>query len=69
MNLISTEEKVNSYKVKHIKIGLLRNMLKYEKDSRVLNKMIRKANIHKGLEHPSILKIFEIYDGPEYVAI
>ena len=69
LNLISTEEKVNTYKVKHIKIGLLRNMLKCEKDSSILNKVIRGANIQKGLDHPSILKIFEIYDGPEYVVI
>jgi serine/threonine protein kinase len=70
LNLISTEEKVNNYKVKHQKIGLLRNMLKCEKDSSVLNKVIREANIQKGLDHPSILKIFEIFDGSEeYVVI
>lgn len=69
LNLISTEEKVNNYKVKHNKIGLLRNMLKCERDSSVLNKVIREANIQKGLDHPSILKIFEIFDGPEYVVI
>ena len=69
LNLISTEEKVNNYKVKHTKIGLLRNMLKCERDSSVLNKVIREANIQKGLDHPSILKIFEIFDGPEYVVI
>ena len=69
LNLISTEEKVNNYKVKHTKIGLLRNMLRCERDSNVLNKVIREANIQKGLDHPSILKIFEIFDGPEYVVI
>jgi calcium-dependent protein kinase len=69
LNLISTEEKVNNYKVKHTKIGLLRNMLKCEKDSIVLNKVIKEANVQKGLDHPSILKIFEIFDGPEYVVI
>lgn len=69
LNLISTEEKVNNYKVKHTKIGLLRNMLKCEKDSSVLNKVIKEANVQKGLDHPSILKIFEIFDGPEYVVI
>jgi calcium-dependent protein kinase len=69
LNLISTEEKVNNYKVKHTKIGLLRNMLRCERDSSVLNKVIRESNIQKGLDHPSILKIFEIFDGPEYVVI
>ena len=45
-------------------------MLKCEKDSSVLNKVIREANIQKGLDHPSILKIFEIFDGSEeYVVI
>ena len=39
LNLISTEEKVNNYKVKHTKIGLLRNMLICERDSSVLNKV------------------------------
>jgi hypothetical protein len=39
LNLISTEEKVNNYKVKHTKIGLLRNMLRCERDSSVLNKL------------------------------
>ena len=69
LNLISQEEKVSNYKVKNIKIGLLRNMLKCERDSNVLNKVIREANIQKGLDHPSILKIFEIFDGAEYVVI
>ena len=69
LNLISTEEKVSNYKVKNIKIGLLRNMLKCERDSSVLYKVIHEANIQKGLDHPSILKIFEIFDGPEYVVI
>ena len=69
LNLISTEEKVSNYKVKNIKIGLLRNMLKCERDSSVLYKVIREANIQKGLDHPSILKIFEIFDGPEYAVI
>ena len=40
LNLISTEEKVSNYKVKNIKIGLLRNMLKCERDSSVLYKVI-----------------------------
>ena len=62
LNLISTEEKVSNYKVKNIKIGLLRNMLKCERDSEVLYKVIAEANIQKGLDHPSILKIFEIFD-------
>jgi calcium-dependent protein kinase len=44
-------------------------MLKCERDSSVLNKVIREANIQKGLDHPSILKIFEIFDGSEYVVI
>ena len=69
LNLISQEEKVSNYKLKNIKIGLLRNMLKCERDSNVLNKVIREANIQKGLDHPSILKIFEIFDGAEYVVI
>ena len=69
LNLISQEEKVSNYKVKNINIGLLRNMLKCERDSNVLNKVIREANIQKGLDHPSILKIFEIFDGAEYVVI
>ena len=69
LNLISQEEKVSNYKVKNIKIGLLRNMLKCERDSNVLNKVIREANIQKGLDHPSILKIFEIFDTTEYVVI
>ena len=69
LNLISTEEKVNNYKVKHTKIGLLRNMLKCGKDSIFLNDVIKEANTQKGLDHPSILKIFEIFDGPEYVVI
>ena len=69
LNLISNEEKVSNYKVKNIKIGLLRNMLKCERDSSVLYKVIREANIQKGLDHPSTLKIFEIFDGPEYVVI
>ncbi len=69
LNLISTEEKVNNYKVKHKAIGLLRNMLKCEKDSSVLAKVIKEANIQKGLDHPSILKIFEIFDVSEYVVI
>ena len=63
LNLISQEEKVSNYKVKNIKIGLLRNMLKCERDSNVLNKVIREANIQKGLDHPSI------FDGAEYVVI
>ena len=69
LNLISTEEKVNNYKVKHTKIGLLRNMLKCEKDSIFIEHVKREANIQKGLDHPSILKIFEIFDGPEYMVI
>ena len=69
LNLISTEEKVNNYKVKHNKLGLLRNMLKCERDSKEFYKVVREANIQKGLDHPSILKIFEIFDGPEYVVI
>ena len=69
LNLISTEEEISNYKVKNIKIGLLRNMLKCNKDSSVINKVIHEANIQKGLDHPSILKIFEIFDGPEYVVI
>jgi len=44
-------------------------MLKCERDSKKLYKVIKEANIQKGLDHPSILKIFEIFDGPEYVII
>ena len=66
---INKRKKVSNYKVKNIKIGLLRNMLKCERDSSVLYKVIHEANIQKGLDHPSILKIFEIFDGPEYVVI
>ena len=69
LNLISTEDEISNYKVKNIKIGLLRNMLKCKKDSSVINKVIHEANVQKGLDHPSILKIFEIFDGPEYVVI
>ena len=69
LNLISTEEKTSNYKVKNIKIGLLRNMLKCDRDSSVIKKVIKESNIQKGLDHPSILKIFEIFDGPEYIVI
>ena len=69
LNLISTEEKTSNYKVKNIKIGLLRNMLKCDRDSSVIKKVIKETNIQKGLDHPSILKIFEIFDGPEYIVI
>ena len=69
LNLISTEEKTSNYKVKNIKIGLLRNMLKCDRDSSVIKKVIKEANIQKGLDHPSILKIFEIFDGHEYIVI
>ena len=69
LNLISTEEKISNYKVKHIKIGLLRNMLKCEDGSELRNKVITEANIQRGLDHPSILKIFEIFDGKDYVVI
>ena len=44
-------------------------MLKCERDSKKLYKVIKEANIQKGLDHPSILKIFEIFEGPEYVVI
>jgi len=44
--------------VKHNKLGLLRNMLKCERDSKELYKVIKEANIQKGLDHPSILKKF-----------
>jgi calcium-dependent protein kinase len=69
LNLISTEEKTSNYKVKNIKIGLLRNMLKCELTSPVIKKVQLEAKIQQGLDHPSILKIFEIFEGPEYVVI
>ena len=44
-------------------------MLKCELTSPVIKKVQLEAKIQQGLDHPSILKIFEIFEGPEYVVI
>ena len=68
LNLINNEDIISSYKVKQTQIGLLRNMTKCEKKENYndkIKKVIKEANIQKSLDHPSILKIFEIYDTPK----
>lgn len=70
LNILYSDDGQTVWKVKHKKVGLLRAMIRKErKDEETERKIIKTMNISKSLDHPGILKVFEIYESTEYYNI
>ena len=63
LNFIISESKQSIWKVKHKQIGLLRALIRRNKiQGEDVNSAKDAYNLIKTFDHPSIIKIFEIYD-------
>ena len=67
LNLISSNDSVTIWKAKNLKIGLLRSLIRIEKNSPLEENYRREINILKKLDHPYIIKIFETYENSKTI--
>lgn len=66
LNILFSDDSQTVWKVKHKKVGLLRSMIRKErKDEETEKKIMKTLNISKSLDHPGILKVFEIYESSD----
>ena len=63
LNLVISTDSYSIWKVKSLKIGLLRSLIRIEKNTPQEDFYKREINILKKLDHPSIIKIFETYEN------
>jgi len=63
LNLVLSTDSLSLWKAKSLKIGLLRSLLRIEKNTPQEEFYKREINILKKLDHPYILKIFETYEN------
>lgn len=70
LNIIFSDSNQTVWKVKHKKVGLLRAMIKKEKKDQYTTKYIENLiNTVQLLDHPGVIKIFEVYDSPNCYTI